>query len=391
MPFSYVAAASAVVGAYSAYKGSKAAGEAADAAGSSSYYYNTLADISADQYELWKTEGLPKLRELAGFAKSDIAEEQGLAADAVRTQHALARERTTRALGYARNPGDPGYAEILAGTYGAEASDVASAMTQARRAALERDYARTADIVNIYRGFPGQAMQGYAAAGRGQYGVGALQGNIANMYGNWASQAAYGAGNIMARNPQWFQPQSSGPEQLGGPPGDYTGGSTFDPTTYWQSADPGYSAGMKGGGKIIDVPYQEGGKIRGPGTGTSDSISAIKRPGTYILSADTVRAIGTKKLNDFMEKAGIRPGQGETSDRGGAPVRLSKGEYAMPPEVTSYFGEDFFNKLQQKYHRPVFSDEDGQANGGAIRRRVLPRRVEEAIFRAMPDNALMRR
>lgn len=368
----------AAVGVYSALQAGKSARASSRAAESSSYYYNTLADISSEQYELWKSEGLPLLRELGGMKKSDVAEEQALAADAVRTQYAAGRERTRRALEGVRNPADPGYAAILASTYGAEASDVARSMTAARRAALDRDYARTVDLANMYKGFPGQASAGFAAAGRGQYGVGALQGDISGMYGKWAQQAGAAAGDIFGRMPTGTPPTQPNPEP------------TAEMFPDWEPG--GYSMpSYRGGGRIIDVDYAEGGKIKGPGTGTSDSVSAIKRPGTYILSADTVRAVGTKKLHDFMEKAGVRPGQGGASDSAGVPVRLSNGEYAMPPEVTSYFGEDFFNKLQQKYHRPVFADDDGVANGGAIRRRVLPRRVEEAIFRAMPDEALMRR
>ena len=136
---------------------------------------------------------------------------------------------------------------------------------------------------------------------------------------------------------------------------------------------------FKDGGAIRRPGYAEGGKVEGPGTGTSDSIKTEKRPGTYILSTDTVRAVGTKKLDDLMEKAGVRKGfNGADPQAGGIPVRLSTGEYEIPPEVTQHYGEEFFNKLQQKYHRPIASDQ-GYANGGAIRKRVLPRLVDDAI------------
>jgi hypothetical protein len=144
-------------------------------------------------------------------------------------------------------------------------------------------------------------------------------------------------------------------------------------------------------------PRANGGEIEGPGTGTSDSIRALKAPGTYILSADTVRAVGTKKLRDLMEKAGVRPGEGENSDPRGVQVALSNGEWAMPPEATKYHGEEFFNKMQQKYHRPVFADvnEDetaSAANGGVLRKRAMPRQVEDAILAQLPTRAIgMRR
>jgi hypothetical protein len=98
-----------------------------------------------------------------------------------------------------------------------------------------------------------------------------------------------------------------------------------------------------------------------------------------------------------MEKAGVRPGEGENSDPRGVQVALSNGEWAMPPEATKYHGEEFFNKMQQKYHRPVFADvnEDetaSAANGGVLRKRAMPRQVEDAILAQLPTRAIgMRR
>lgn len=55
-----------------------------------------------------------------------------------------------------------------------------------------------------------------------------------------------------------------------------------------------------------------GGLIRGPGTGTSDSIPDEMEPGTYIMPADSTRQLG---LDDKK-----------------VPVRVSNGEYELPPE-----------------------------------------------------------
>lgn len=45
------------------------------------------------------------------------------------------------------------------------------------------------------------------------------------------------------------------------------------------------------------VNMRRGGNVRGPGTGTSDSIPALLSNGEYVLSADTVRAVGKENLD----------------------------------------------------------------------------------------------
>jgi hypothetical protein len=238
-------------------------------------------------------------------------------------------------------------------------------------------------VAGLYRGFPQDASAGFAAAGRGARGLSDLYGGRADAAGKNAAQALYGGYSLYDRFRQPPETQSPAPVVDAVPtmnPSEFTpgfGGTAQDP---WYGRDGG----------AIRRRYAEGGEVSGPGTGTSDSVSAIKKPGTYILSADTVRAIGTKKVRDIMDKAGVRPGDGEANDRSGIPVRLSNGEWALPPEVTSYYGELFFDKLQQKYHRPVYGAE-GSANGGAIRRRALPQTVEDAIYGTMNSQAIRRR
>ena len=45
--------------------------------------------------------------------------------------------------------------------------------------------------------------------------------------------------------------------------------------------------------------FKRGGHVQGPGTETSDSIPALLSDGEYVLPADTVRAIGVKKLDQL--------------------------------------------------------------------------------------------
>ena len=65
-----------------------------------------------------------------------------------------------------------------------------------------------------------------------------------------------------------------------------------------------------------------GGMVRGPGTGTSDSIPDEVEPDTFIMPADSTAAIGPSAL----EKMGT------------VPVRLSDGEMKIPPEQVMAIG-----------------------------------------------------
>ena len=74
--------------------------------------------------------------------------------------------------------------------------------------------------------------------------------------------------------------------------------------------------GLKDGG-VVPRGFKPGGLIRGPGTGTSDSIETEKRPGTFIMPADSTQAIGPEALTKMGEKVF---------------VRLSNGEFEVLPE-----------------------------------------------------------
>lgn len=59
--------------------------------------------------------------------------------------------------------------------------------------------------------------------------------------------------------------------------------------------------------------YREGGQVRGPGTGTSDSINAKLSDGEFVVPADTVRKVGARRLQDLVDmthtpvKGGSKP------------------------------------------------------------------------------------
>lgn len=345
------------------------------AAGASAHYYDTLANISQDEYDTWKNEGLPLLQSLKTQATTDrTAQESEFAAGA--TKDAFTNARATAMRDLNMTPGGTGSdraAAILGPSYMDEAGAVSQALTGVRRNEQARQFNQGMQVTDVYRGFPGQATSGLNAAAGGENALARTYGNMSAANAGAWGQLGYSGAVLGPQVSRWFANNNNSTIVPG-----YSSGDQQD-----------FSAGYYKKGGV--VRYADGGGvIRGPGTGTSDSIKARSRPGSYILSADTVRAIGHKKVHDLIEKAGVRPGEGATSYNG-VPVRVSNGEAEIPPEAVRYHGEEFFNKLQQKYHRPVMDDDDGHANGGAIRKRGLPRSVEDAIYRAMPNVAIGRR
>lgn len=89
-----------------------------------------------------------------------------------------------------------------------------------------------------------------------------------------------------------------------------------------------------------------GGMVRGPGTGTSDSIATEAEPGTYIMPADSTAAIGPSAL----EKMGT------------VPVRLSDGEFELPPEQVMAIGAAVLKLMKDATHTPVNGEDGGQTD-----------------------------
>ena len=103
--------------------------------------------------------------------------------------------------------------------------------------------------------------------------------------------------------------------------------------------------GLKDGG-VVPRGFKPGGLIRGPGTGTSDSIQTEKRPGTFIMPADSTQAIGPEALEELgeVDDSAVEE-QGEK-----VPVRLSNGEFELPPEQVQALGEAVLTVLRDATH-----------------------------------------
>lgn len=107
---------------------------------------------------------------------------------------------------------------------------------------------------------------------------------------------------------------------------------------------PGCKKFADGGvtGQGLGFPVLRGGPIRGPGTGTSDSIKAVVPEGSFIMPADSTKQLGEENLAELGK--GFKPG---------VPVHLSNGEYQFPPEEVYAAGVKALTKLKDATHTPT--------------------------------------
>jgi len=88
-------------------------------------------------------------------------------------------------------------------------------------------------------------------------------------------------------------------ESIGSSDGSGTGVGTSSGSGV--SADGSASSGADGDSGVGSTgAYANGGKVKGPGTGTSDSIAARLSDGEYVIPADVVRRIGTDALDRLI-------------------------------------------------------------------------------------------
>lgn len=91
--------------------------------------------------------------------------------------------------------------------------------------------------------------------------------------------------------------------------------------------------------------FAKGGTIKGPGTGTSDSIEAKVKPGTFIVPAKNA-GFAEKLVKELLGK---KEGKMNLNQGGGVKVKLSNGEYGISEktknELTSYLGQEILEEL----------------------------------------------
>lgn len=159
---------------------------------------------------------------------------------------------------------------------------------------------------NLANGFSAQSMQGMGQAGGfGSNAAGIGGSNLSQNMGvqGQAISGMNAVGSMYGNN-------ASGYQNLG---------NAGDERAANSAAGWGSLAGM--GMSAMSSPasaafFADGGPVKGPGTGTSDSVPAVN-----------------------------------TSN--GQPIALSSGEWVVPADVVRAKGQEFFQKLTDKHHRPV--------------------------------------
>ena len=231
------------------------------------------------------------------------AEQRARSIADVNTQFDAARRNSLQRLeSYGVDPSQTRNAALDIGTRTAQAAAQAGAATQADQRVEDIGRALRSDAINMGRGalsnaagFYGQAVGAGSAGQQGalgttQAGAGALQsslgfsGQALQGYGQGANIRTQGFGNQMNQ----YSAQNAQTAGLLQGVGGIAGAALA-------LADGGDVHPM---GQAID-PMAE---VEGPGTGISDDIPAMLSDGEYVIPADVVRAKGEEFFDKLLEK-----------------------------------------------------------------------------------------
>lgn len=225
----------------------------------------------------------------------------------VNTQFDAARRNALQRLeSYGVDPSQTRNAALDIGTRTAQAAAQVGAATQADNRVEDVGRALRSDAINMGRGaltnaagFYGQAVGSGGQAQQGAYGAtntgaGAVQsslgfsGQALGGYGQNAGILSQGYGNQMAG----YNAQSAQDAGLLQGIGGITG-AAMALADGGPAPEPGHPMGQ-----AID-PYAD---VDGPGTGTSDEVPAMLSDGEYVIPADVVRAKGEEFFDKLLEK-----------------------------------------------------------------------------------------
>lgn len=284
----------------------------------------------------WDSQG--NIDAARGRATADVAQAAGIAEQD--SQRALAR------MGV--NPSSGRFLALQQRLQADKAAASAGAATNAEQGIRDQAVNLRQQAANLAQGFPaissgqaGQAGQlGVSAAGvagaggaqnaaiganaiNGMSSAGSQLGSVAGGYSQLASNSLARLGQVQ----QGAAANSQGWGQLGGALlssvlkgggggslGGFSISDLINGTGLGGGLVNGGQVGRDGGTATIggnDNSEGKGGKIAGPGTGTSDSVNAVNQDngqpvrlsnGEYVVSADTVRALGTRFFDNLQKK-----------------------------------------------------------------------------------------
>jgi hypothetical protein len=263
--------------------------------------FRPLEQKLVDEANSYDTDA--KREQLAARGMADVA-------TAYQAQRQQALDTLSR---YGINPNSARFAAINASLSRAEAADSAGAANNARLQAEQLGYARKLDATSLGRGLASNATAAYGTAINANNASGAQQGSaysaiaapgtaMGNAYGQTSNiyggaTNAYGtAGNIygnefntrMSGYNAQLANSNQGMQALGNIAGRWAG----------SAAGSAAIASLADGGKV----HKGKGAVRGPGGPVDDKIPAMLSDGEYVLPADTVKAIGKKKLDKLVDK-----------------------------------------------------------------------------------------
>ena len=244
--------------------------------------------------------------EAEGYSTSAKQEElasQGMAdvAQAYQMQRQQALDTMAK---YGINPNSARFAAINAQLGQGEAAARAGVATKSRIAAEEMGRARLYDAAALGRGLASNAT---AAAGTA-VGAGTAAGSSFQAPAEYMSKSYGQTGNMLGGASSSFGTAGNiYGQEFNARMGAYESQQASKAATM---SAIGQGVGMWAGGGF-KMPFADGGKIKrlgrsgkvsGPGGPVDDKIPAMLSDGEYVLPADTVKAIGVKKLDKLVKK-----------------------------------------------------------------------------------------
>lgn len=313
---------------------------------------DTARARSKDAYDLYLSKGKAvqekALDDALNYDSQDnIAAFRGRAAADVNSSYGDMEQQQSRTLSrYGVMPNANRLASINASMLASKAATQAGAMTSAEMGVRDKALALRSNATNIASALAGQAqsaqsqalqtgqattanslgvnqaaltgqnaaINGFGAAGTMMNGAGAIGANINQNYLRAMQINAANSANASTGFGTLAGMMSKGGGSAFG--NLFTGGGTGGGSIGDMYSNGGWGTGNSFGNEDQGVNFADGGKITGPGTGVSDSIPAVN-----------------------------------TST--GGPVHVSNGEFIVPADVVRAKGEEFFNKLIEKHHRPA--------------------------------------
>lgn len=262
-------------------------------------------------------------------------QEQGKAiADVTSTFDASRRNALQRLESYGVDPSQTRNAALDVGVRTQQAAAQAAAATAAGQRVGDVGRSLRAEAINIGKGLPSQVA--------GAYGT-----SLAAGQGSVAGSASTTAAGIGARTSgQGFTGQALQGYQQGA---DIRGQQFGMEMQNWQAGQDQTMGMINAGAGVAGMMIADGGPIR-----------------TY---QDGGQAI------PFKDDGSVATGVGDGSGIDDAvPAQLSDGEYVIPADVVRIKGEEFFDKLLEKYHTPAAQQEQ-QGPGPGAGRQAPPQAV----------------